>query len=36
MLELTDAIRKARAEISTFAGELDQLIDLNKMETMNG
>jgi len=36
MLELTDAIRKARAEISTFVGELDQLIVLNNMEKKNG
>ena len=36
MLELTDAICKARAEVSTFVGELDSLREQKFMETVNG
>lgn len=36
MLELTDAIRKARAEVSAFVGELDSLRKQKFMETVNG
>lgn len=36
MLELTDAICKARAEVSAFVGELENLRDQKFIETVNG
>jgi len=36
MLELTDAICKARTEVNAFVSELDYLRDQNVMETVNG
>lgn len=36
MLELSDAICKARTEVNAFVSELDYLRDQNVMETVNG